>query len=583
MPNYPDSFKIEVVEKNSIEDVVSEYVSLTKHSGSNRFGLCPFHNEKTPSFSVSPSKQIFHCFGCGKGGDVITFIQEIEGLTYPEALEFLAKRAGIPVPAAENDGEAKKRARMYALNKDAATYFHEKLMQDKGGKAQQYVTKRKITSAMVTGFGLGYAIDSWSGLYDAMKAKGYSDFEMLDADLIRKGRNGGYYDTFRNRLIFPVIDTSGRVIGFSGRILGDGEPKYLNSKDTLVFTKGKNLFGLNLAKKSKEGYIILVEGNVDVVSLHQAGFDSAVASLGTALTDEQARLISRYTQEVILAYDSDGAGLKAASRGIGILEKLNVKVRVLRWEGAKDPDDYIKTKGAGAFRGLIEKSESQIEYRLLNVKNKYDLTEAAQRVDYLKEASKIVASLPGAVEREVYAAKIAEIADVGKEAVIKTVEDSRKRLMRSVRVAEQRELRPEAVAQPKDRSVKYSNPKSAVGEEGVIRIVSQDTPALKIAKELISPEEFSSPDLRHIYEVILSRIEGDRPVLPISVLGDELSGAEMSLLVSIQQKPENLAMAESTLKDYIKTIKDSNKVPEAIDLMSIAAGKKNSGKGYTSC
>ena len=374
---------------------------LSKRSGSNLFGLCPFHSEKTPSFSVSPDKQIYHCFGCGKGGGVISFIMEIENLSFPEAVEFLARRANMPVPEEADDRESKKRGRMLALNKDAARFFYEQLAAPGGGPARDYMARRRIGRAVATNFGLGFAPDSWDALRNAMKDKGYTDFELFDAGLVRKGKSGGFYDTFRNRLMFPVIDVRGNVIGFSGRILGDGEPKYMNSPETLVFNKSRNLFALNLAKKSKSGYIILSEGNIDVVSLHQAGFDSAVASLGTSLTPEQARLISRYTGEVIIAYDSDGAGVKAAQRAIGILEKLDLKVRVLRMEGAKDPDEYIQLRGAAAFRTLLEGSEDQIDYRLRTVSDKYVLTEPDQKVAYLKEATDLLARLPGAVERQV--------------------------------------------------------------------------------------------------------------------------------------------------------------------------------------
>ena len=580
MPIYPDSFKTEVAERNRIEDVVSEYVTLSKRSGSSRFGLCPFHNEKTPSFSVSPDRQTYHCFGCGKGGDAISFIREMEGFTYPEALEYLAKRAGIPIPTVEDDAEAKKRARMYSLNKEAARFFYEQLNAPTGGKARQYIASRQISGPVAKNFGLGYAPDSWTSLYDAMRRKGYTDAELVDADLVRPNRRGGFHDSFRNRLIFPVIDTSGRVIGFSGRIIGDGEPKYLNSKDTLVFTKGRNLFGLNLAKKSKAGYIILVEGNVDVVSLHQAGFDSAVASLGTALTDEQARLISRYTEEVVLAYDSDGAGLKAAQRGIGILEKLSVKVKVLRWEGAKDPDDYIKLKGAGAFRNLIEKSESQIDYRLLNIRNKYDLNIPEQKVDYLKEATRLVASFPGAVERQVYAIRVAETVGVGQDAVIAEVENQRKRLINNAKKNESKAGRPEAIAQPPDRSLQYDNPKSAAGEEGVIRLLYLEPSLLSKVQAALEESDFTSDALRHFFRIFVRRIGEHRDISP-TLLGDELTGPEMSLLVSITEKPETLSGASETLDDYIRTIKENNGSGEGgTDLKNLADKYKNKGKGY---
>ena len=376
----PEKFIQDLVDRSDIVDVVSGYVRLSKRSGANMFGLCPFHSEKTPSFSVSPDKQIYHCFGCGKGGGVISFIMEIENLSYPEAVAFLAKRAGMQMPEETDSAEGRKRARMLALNKDAARWFYAQLSQPAGAPAVAYIQKRGISPAMVKNFGLGAAPDTWDGLRDAMREKGYTENELFDAGLVKRGRQGGFYDAFRNRLMFPVIDVRGNVIGFSGRILGDGEPKYLNSPETLVFNKSRNLFALNLAKKSKSGYIILSEGNIDVVSLHQAGFDSAVASLGTSLTPEQARLISRYTNEVIIAYDNDGAGLKASQRAIGIMEKLDIKVRVLRMNGAKDPDEYIKTKGPEAFRKLLEGSENQMDYRLRAIREKYDLSVTEQKI-----------------------------------------------------------------------------------------------------------------------------------------------------------------------------------------------------------
>ena len=577
---FSEAFLTELADRNDIVEVVSEYVRLGKRSGANLFGLCPFHNEKTPSFSVSPSKQIYHCFGCGKGGGVINFIMEIEGLSFPEAVEFLAKRVGMAVPQQENDAEGKRRARMYELNREAARFFHEQLKTPGGAEARDYMQKRRILPATAKNFGLGYAPDSWDALAKAMRGKGYSESELLDADLVRSGRKGGVYDTFRRRLIFPVIDVRGNVTGFSGRIIGDGEPKYLNSRDTLVYNKGKLLFGLNLARKSKSGYLILVEGNVDVVSLHQAGFDSAVAALGTALTNEQARLLSRYTGEVILAYDSDGAGLKASQRSIDILEKLDVKVRVLRWQDAKDPDEYIQKFGQGAFLNLIEKSESQIDYRLLNIKNRYDLSVAEQKVSFLREATRLVASFPGSVERQVYAMRVAELAGISGEAVIKEVEQQRRRLLSGAEKNLERDNRPISAAQPSDRAVKYIDPVSAAAEEGIVRLVFLEPSLAGEAKKLIQPEEFTSDALRHLYTVLLERIEEHRAV-NTTVLGEELSGSEMSLLISLLNKPEILANASSTLRDYSETIKNQQEASAPVqDLRTLADRLKNEGKGY---
>ena len=576
---FSESFLTELTERNDIVDVVSGYVRLGKKSGSNMFGLCPFHSEKTPSFSVSPDKQIYHCFGCGKGGGVINCIMEIENLSFPEAVEFLAKRAGMPIPEEENDRESRKRSRMLSLNRDAARFFYAQLSTPQGGAARDYMARRRIGPATAKNFGIGFAPDTWDSLEKAMREKGYTDFELFDAGLVRKGNKGGYYDTFRNRLMFPVIDVRGNVIGFSGRILGDGEPKYMNSPETLVFNKSRNLFALNLAKKSKSGYIILSEGNIDVVSLHQAGFDSAVASLGTSLTPEQARLLSRYTNQVIIAYDNDGAGIKAAQRAIGILEKLDLKVKVLRMSGAKDPDEFIKLKGADAFRNLLESSENQIDYRLRTVTDKYDLSVDEQKVEFLKEASDLVARLPGSVERQVYAMRVASMSGVSADVVTKEVERRRKKLVNQARGSEERQQsRPERQLQPEEKALRYEDPSSAAAEEGVIRLLYLD-PALARNAELPAPEEFSSPVLGHIYSVLRAKIDrGETP--SAATLGGALDGQEMSLLVRLLQKPELLSKGDRALADYIKRIRERKEQGKQVSDLRALADKLRETKGY---
>ena len=575
----PEAFLQELVERNDIVDVVGSYVRLTKRSGSNLFGLCPFHSEKTPSFSVSPDKQIYHCFGCGKGGGVINFIMEIEGLTFPEAAEFLAKRVGMAMPEQEDNREAKKRRRMLELNRDAAKFFYSCLSGPGGGPALDYMAKREITPATAKRFGLGYAPDTWDSLIKAMKELGYSEYELFDAGLVRKGKSGGHYDAFRSRLMFPVIDVRGDVIGFSGRILGDGEPKYMNSPETLVFNKSRNLFGLNLAKKSKSGHIILAEGNIDVVMMHQAGFDSAVASLGTSLTPEQARLISHYTREVIIAYDSDGAGKKAAQRAIGLLDKLDVKVKVLSMSGAKDPDGYIKTKGADAFRNLLDKSENHIDYRLQTVTDKYDLSVDEQKVAFLKEASDMVARLPGPVERQVYAIRIAGMAGVSNDVVVQEVERRRKKLTRSAqRLDARNQAHPEKQFQPKEKEFRYENPESAAAEEGLIRLLYLDQGICR-GKTLPEPEEFSSPVLARIYSVLKSKFEKGE-IISMATVSAVLLPQEASLLASVLQKPEMLRNGEKALSDYIGRIKRQNELAHSAEDLRELAERLKETKGY---
>ena len=564
----PEKFLDELTERNDIVDVVSQYVRLTKRSGANLFGLCPFHSEKTPSFSVAPDKQIYHCFGCGKGGGVINFIMEIENLSFQDAVAFLARRVNLPMPEETESEGASRRKKLLELNRDAARFFYSELIGPHGGPAQAYVERRGISPAMVKTFGLGYAPDAWSVLMDAMKEKGYTERDLFEAGLMKRGRNGGGYDAFRNRLMFPVIDVRGSVIGFSGRILGDGEPKYLNTPETPVFSKSHNLFALNLAKKSKSGYIILVEGNIDVVSLHQAGFDSAVASLGTSLTPEQARLLSRYTGEVVLCYDSDEAGKKAAQRGIGILEKLDMKVRVLQVPGAKDPDEFIKKNGSDAFRNLLESSAGQVEYRLKVVEEQHPPSSDEGKVDFLRAAASLLASLPGAVEREVYAARVAEKAGVSRQAVVSEVERLRKRRLSEARKREARDqARPERTAQPLQRGIRYDDPRSARAEEGLIRLLYLD-PGLTKETALPKAEQFSSPLLGRFYAELLHRIEaGER--ISLGVLAGQFTPEEMSHFTTVLNGTEDMTNAAAALRDYIKIIAERGEESEE-DLRALA-------------
>ena len=575
----PEKFIQDLVDRSDIVDVVSGYVRLSKRSGANMFGLCPFHSEKTPSFSVSPDKQIYHCFGCGKGGGVISFIMEIENLSYPEAIAFLAKRAGMQMPEETDSAEGRKRSRMLSLNKEAARWFYSNLSKPEGAPAVAYIQRRGISPAMVKNFGLGAAPDSGFKLLDAMRDKGYSDQELFDAGLIKQNQNGNFYDAFRNRLMFPVIDVRGNVIGFSGRILGDGEPKYLNSPETLTFNKSRNLFAMNLAKKSKSGYIILSEGNIDVVSLHQAGFDSAVASLGTSLTPEQARLISRYTNEVIIAYDNDGAGLKASQRAIGILEKLDIKVRVLRMSGAKDPDEFIKSKGPEAFRKLLEGSENQMDYRLRAIREKYDLNVTEQKSDYLREAVELLARLPDEVRRQVYAMDLARELGLPPDVIVNDVERRRKRLVNaSFKQTQKEQTRPEKLIQPASRELRYDDPASAAAEEGLIRLLYLE-PALISAPGLPPPEDFSAPGLGHIYAILRKRIENGQTVSTDHLAG-ELNGDELGLLVAILQKPEKLSRSRQSISDYINKIEERKQQRDGgTDLMALREQLKKK-KGY---
>lgn len=581
---FSESFLLELTERNDISDVASQYVKLSKRSGANLFGLCPFHNEKTPSFSVSQDKQIYHCFGCGKGGGVINFIMDIENLSFPDAVRFLARRVGMTVPEDTADLSYRRRERMLELNSDAARFFYNCLLAPGGEIAGEYIAARQISPTMVKRFGLGYAPDTWDNLITAMREKGYTNIELLDAGLVRSSKKGGgIYDSFRNRLMFPVIDVRGSVIGFSGRILDEGDPKYINSPETLVFNKSRNLFGLNLSKKSKKGYLILTEGNIDVIALHQAGFDCAVASLGTSLTSEQARLMSNYTKEVVISYDSDPAGQKAARRAISLLEQLDLRVRVLRLDGAKDPDEYIKNFGAPAFENLVMRSENHIEYLLSDSASKYHLSTDEDRVSFIKDAVSLISGLSSPVVREVYSSKVAEMAKISAEVVITEVKRLRKKkLSEAKRRSETESLRVNKLSQPKSKDLRYENLRSAKAEEGVIGLLCTEPSLLKEIPESLSTEDFSSLVLGHCFEALREQIQsGGSPSLPL--IAEHFTSDEMSLLVDIASRPRDMANAERALHDYLDIItteklksKQGNDPSELKEL----AEKLRQSKGY---
>ncbi len=551
---FPPSFIDELLARNPIEDVVGQYVSL-KRSGGNLFGLCPFHGEKTASFSVAPDKGIYYCFGCHKGGGAVNFMMEIEGLSYPDAVRALAKRAGMEVPEDEQyQSRYRQQERLWALHKEAARYFHSQLYAPVGKGALEYAYGRGMSKAILTTFGVGFAPDSWDGLVKAMRSKGYTDQELKDSGLVTVSqKNGNLFDRFRGRLMFPIIDVRGNVIGFGGRIIGNDKDtaKYLNSPETLIFNKRKNLFGLNLAKKSKQGSIILVEGNIDVVALHQYGFDNAVASLGTSLTDEQAVLLSRYTEQVVLIYDGDEAGQRATRRAIPILEKAGISVRVLQIRDAKDPDEFLKKFGADRFRLLLEESANRVEYQMNAIRRKYDLTADDQRVAYVQEAAELIATL-GAVQREVYGARAAEAAGISMEAMKLEISKAYKRRAAMEKKRQEKiDLAPVRTLQPKDRNIRYDNMKSAMAEETVLALVFREPALLEQVKDL-EEKDFSVPLLGRIYAQLKLRFHRGFEVSP-GVLED-LTAEEMSHITGICQRHQG-PVNEEALKDCVGIIR----------------------------
>lgn len=421
---YSDDIIEEVRQKNDIVDVVSQYVKLTR-KGSSYFGLCPFHNEKTPSFSVTPGKQMYYCFGCGAGGNVFTFLMEYENYSFVEALKYLADRAGVELPEPEYSGEAKKRADTKAIlleiNKAAAQYFYVQLLRPQGGHALTYLKDRKLSDDTIKAFGLGYSNKYSDDLYKYLKSKGYKDDMISQAGLISIDEKYGVHDKFWNRVMFPIMDVNSRVIGFGGRVMGDAKPKYLNSPETIIFDKSRNLYGLNRARKSRKPYFLLCEGYMDVISLHQAGFTNAVASLGTALTPGHAALIKRYVNEVYLTYDSDEAGTKAALRAGPILREVGITAKIIRMEPYKDPDEFIKNLGAEAFEERIQKARNGFMFSLEILERDYDMTSPEGRTDFMKEAARKLTEFDEEIERNNYIDAVAGTYHVGSEDLKKLV------------------------------------------------------------------------------------------------------------------------------------------------------------------
>ena len=579
---FPEAFLDELTARNPIEDVVGQYVSL-KRSGSNLFGLCPFHGEKTASFSVAPDKGIYYCFGCHKGGGVINFQMEVEGLSYPDAVRALAKRVGMEVPEDEQyQSRYRQQERLWALHKEAARFFHSQLYAPVGRAALEYAFGRGMSKSILTTFGVGYAPDTWDSLVKAMRAKGYTEQELKDSGLVTVSqKNGNLFDRFRDRLMFPIIDVRGNVIGFGGRIISNDKDtaKYLNSPETMIFNKRKNLFGLNLAKKTKQDHLILVEGNIDVVALHQYGFDNAIASLGTSLTEEQAALMTRYTPQVVLIYDGDKAGQNATQRAIPILEKAGLQVKVLQIKDAKDPDEFLKKFGADKFKILLEGSANRVEYQLNSIRRKYDLREDDQKIKFVHEAAEMICTLGSAVQREVYGGRVAEAAGISADAMKMEIGKAyKRRIDREKKKQEKIDLAPAQAMKPKARSIRYDNMKSAMAEEAVIAMVLKDPSLLDKTAEL-KKEMFSVDVLGNVYGQLYQRHFQGLEV-SLGVLSG-LEGEEMSHVAMILHKQSG-PVSEDALRDCIRTIRSEyqkKQVSSADDLLALRERMKER-KGF---
>lgn len=558
---FPPAFLDELAARNPIEEVVGQYVNL-KRSGSNLVGLCPFHSEKTPSFNVTPDKGVYYCFGCHKGGGVINFEMEIEGLSYGDAVRALAQRAGMSVPEDEEYLERYKRQeRLWAISKEAARFFVAQLYAPSGAEGLRYAQKRGMPKSTLTRFGIGFAPVGGGGLCKAMRAKGYTDEELEASGLASKSQNNGKLsERFRNRLMFPIIDVRGNVIGFGGRVMDDSKPKYLNSPESEIFNKRKNLFALNVAKKSKMGFLILVEGYMDAIALHQYGFDCAVASLGTSLTDEHARLLSRYTEQVVLIYDGDEAGQNATKRAIPMLEKAGLQVKVLQMRDAKDPDEFLKKFGADRFKLLLEESSNRVEYQLRSIQKKYDLGVDEERVKFIGEAAEFISTLGNAVQREVYGNRVAEAGKISADAMkIEVNKAFKRRQYREKRKQERIDLAPAVAAQPKSRTIRYDNVRSAMAEEIVLAQCLSDA-AMIAETEGLKPEEFSSPLLGRVFEQ-LQQQSGQGMVPSVAGLTD-FTGEEMAHIAGILQRNPG-PVSEQAMRDSIQVIRQMHEFKTA--------------------
>lgn len=582
---YPDSLVEEVRQRNDIVDVISSYVRLTK-KGSNYFGLCPFHNEKTGSFSVTPSKQMYYCFGCGAGGNVLTFIMEYENYSFSEAIEFLAKRAGIALPEIDEAAEKKKdnkRSRLLEINKEAGKYYYAMLRSENGKRAHEYFKGRGLSDETMQRFGLGYARPSKNETYRYLKSKGFSDEDLRDSGLFNFKENQGMMDKFWNRAIFPIMDTNHRIIGFGGRVMGEGEPKYLNSPETVIFDKGRNLYGLNHARTSRKKNMILCEGYMDVISLHQAGFTNAVASLGTAFTSGQANLLRRYVQEALLCYDSDDAGVRAALRAFPILRQAGISAKVISMAPYKDPDEFIKNLGSEEFEKRIENAENAFYFEARMVERDYDITDPEGKTKFLGDIAKRILRFDEEIERENYIEGISAKYKVSVESLSKLVT---KYAMQSegIEVKEPPRSGLKAKREP-DRAVKEA--------QGLLLTWLCDEPTLLGSiREYVTVDDFTEDIYKEVAGLLFDQIENDclNPAMIVSHFDDEENQRIVASLFHADFTPPSTGdEKEWYLNELIRKIKqngiefrakkDTDESAEALQQL-LNASKENEELGY---
>lgn len=547
----------ELSQRTDIAELIGSYVQLRRR-GRTYTGLCPFHSEKTPSFVVYPETTSFYCFGCGAGGDAITFIKRLNNLDYVEAVRFLASRAGMPAPDEQDDAGNIKR-RILAMNKDVARFYFDCLNADMGRDARRYLRGRALTDGTIRRFGLGYSPPGYYDTSNHLKKLGYTEEEMLAGGVIKRGQRGGTYDFFHDRVMFPIIDLRGNVIAFGGRRMGDeGGPKYLNSGDTPVFKKSRNMFALNVAKKSKSRRYILCEGYMDAIALHQGGFDTAVAPLGTAFTTEQARLLSNYADELVLSYDSDEAGQKATRRAIGMLATEPVKVSILTVQGAKDPDEFLKKYGPDRFRMLLDGCSNAIEYELSRAKAKYDVTKPDGRVGYLKDAVEILSGRMSATEREVYMGRVAEETDVDKKAVQIQVNAKVRNKSREANREWEKELLKEGLVGAVQVPFTLGGQKAqgvALAELQLVTALVRQPGFLPMATQRLAPERFLLPETKEIFTQLIEK-QRQGVYVEMAQLSGELSQSAFDMLNRLLAKRYDYTFTEDDLQFYIDRIEE---------------------------
>ena len=566
MARYSEEILNEVRQANDIVDVISQYVHL-KRSGRNYFGLCPFHNEKSPSFSVSPDKQIFHCFGCGVGGNVITFVSQIEGLNFVETVQMLAERANIQLPTLQNNGDTQReilKDKVYKVNEFTAEYYHQNLYKPQAKTAQEYVKKRQLTNETLKSFRIGFS-GKFDELYQELKKQGFQEQEILESGLVNKNERGQYIDRYRNRLMFPICDARGRVIAFGGRVLDDSKPKYINSPENVVYSKGRHLFGLNVAKKGDTKKLLIVEGYMDVISLHQRGITNVVAPLGTALTEQQGWLLRKNSEQIILSFDSDDAGIKAKLRAIDILQNMGCDLRVIQLEGAKDPDEYIVKYGNMRFQNAVDKAFSVVEFKVKILKKELNLENTNDKIKFLNEIAKLISKVDNTIEREVYIEKIAKEYDISKEAIYAEVNKLTYKNDKSEKVLE----KAKPVITHKKVETKEVSESIRRRENTIISILlTGDLSIFEIIKQNIKPKDFQDEINQEIAKKLYEEFEkGNSNINSIIDTLDQEHQNQITMIMAEDYEIEDLEKAIDDIIQAYKRDKLNNRKLEILELL----------------